>query len=193
MILTVTPAEGYELDTLSVVDADGHEIPVENNSFTMPDRSVTVTASFKLSEVGQTVTVSFDAGEGTVEPATKKVNAGEAIGELPVPTREGGWVFLGWYTAPAESAFVAGQGTQVTAETVFDEDVTVYAHWRLPGDVNGDGKVNNKDVTRLQKYLKGDEVEVVEFNLDVNGDGKVNNKDLTRLQRYLKTGDMEIF
>ena len=191
--LTVTPAEGYELDTLSVVDADGHEIPVENNSFTMPDMPVTVTATFKLSEVEQTVTVSFDAGEGTVEPATKEVNAGEAIGELPVPTREGGWVFVGWYTAPAETAFNAGQGTQVTAETVSEDDTTVYADWRLPGDVNGDGKVNNKDATRLQKYLKGDEVEVVEFNLDVNGDGKVNNKDLTRLQRYLKTGDMEIF
>ena len=81
----------------------------------------------------------------------------------------------------------------MTAETVIEDDTTVYAHWRLPGDVNGDGKVNNKDATRLQKYLKGDEVEVVEFNLDVNGDGKVNNKDLTRLQRYLKTGDMEIF
>ena len=191
--LTVTPEQGYELDTLTVVDAEGHEISVEGNSFTMPDTPVTVTATFKPAEVEQTVTLSFDAGEGTVEPATAEINIGEAIGQLPTPTREGGWVFLGWFTEPAESAFVAGQGTQVTAETVFDEDVTVYAHWRLPGDINGDGKVNNKDATRLQKYLKGDEVEVVEFNLDVNGDGKVNNKDLTRLQRYLKTGDEEIF
>ena len=160
VILTVTPAEGYELDTLSVVDADGHEIPVENNSFTMPDMPVTVTATFKPAEVEQTVTVSFNAGEGAVEPATKEVNAGEAIGQLPVPTREGGWVFLGWYTTPAESAFVAGQGTQVTAETVFDEDVTVYAHWRLPGDINGDGKVNNKDLTRLQRYMKTGDMEI---------------------------------
>ena len=192
VILTVTPAEGYELDTLSVVDADGHEIPVENNSFTMPDRSVTVTASFKLSEVGQTVTVSFDAGEGTVEPATKKVNAGEAIGELPVPTREGGWVFLGWYTAPAESAFVAGQGTQVTAETVFDEDVTVYAHWRLPGDINGDGKVNLIDAQQLMRYVKYNDVTVVEANLDITGDGNVNLIDAQQLMRYAKYHDVGI-
>ena len=61
-----------------------------------------------------------------------------------------------------------------------------------PGDINGDGKVNNKDVIRLQKYLKGDDVEVNEAALDVNGDGTVNNKDLTRLQRYLKGDDVEI-
>lgn len=64
---------------------------------------------------------------------------------------------------------------------------------RIPGDINGDGKVNNKDVTRLQRYLKGEETEVVEAALDVNGDGKVNNKDLTRLQRYLKGEEVEIY
>jgi hypothetical protein len=80
----------------------------------------------------------------------------------------------------------------VTAETVIEEDTTVYAHWRLPGDINGDGKVNNKDVTRLQKYLKGDDVEVVTFNLDTNGDGNVNNKDLTRLQRFVKGLEVEL-
>ena len=63
----------------------------------------------------------------------------------------------------------------------------------IPGDINGDGKVNNKDVTRLQRYLKGEETEVVEAALDVNGDGKVNNKDLTRLQRYLKGEEVEIY
>jgi ribosomal protein L27 len=142
--------------------------------------------------VSAAVTVTFDAGEGTVEPATKEVNPGEAIGELPVPTREGGWKFIGWFTAPAESYLTAGQGTQVTAETTVDEDTTVYAHWRLPGDINGDGKVNNKDVTRLQKYLKGEAVEVVAFNLDTNGDGNVSNKDLTRLQRFVKGETVEL-
>ncbi|MBR3474405.1 MAG: hypothetical protein IKH34_05005 [Oscillospiraceae bacterium] len=62
----------------------------------------------------------------------------------------------------------------------------------VPGDINGDGKVNNKDVTRLQRYLKGAAVDVNEAALDVNGDGKVNNKDLTRLQRYVKGADVEI-
>ena len=53
------------------------------------------------------------------------------------------------------------------------------------GDINGDGTVNNKDLTRLMKYLAGEDVSVVENTLDVNGDGTVNNKDLTRLMKYL--------
>ena len=63
----------------------------------------------------------------------------------------------------------------------------------VPGDITGDGLVNNKDLTRLQRYLKGKTTDVVQEALDVNGDGKVNNKDATRLQRYLKSGDVEIY
>ena len=63
----------------------------------------------------------------------------------------------------------------------------------IPGDINGDGEVNNKDVTRLRRYLKTHDVEVVEAALDVNGDGSLNNKDVTRLMRYIKHGDVQVF
>ena len=62
----------------------------------------------------------------------------------------------------------------------------------LPGDINGDGSVNNKDVTRLFRYVSGWDVEVVEAALDVNGDGSVNNKDVTRLFRYVSGWDVVI-
>ena len=62
-----------------------------------------------------------------------------------------------------------------------------------PGDINGDGVLNNKDLNRLMKYLAGEEVEVVEAALDLNGDGKVNNKDLNRLMKYLAGEDVEVF
>ena len=62
----------------------------------------------------------------------------------------------------------------------------------ITGDINGDGKVNNKDATRLLQYLSDWDVEVVEAALDVNGDGKVNNKDATRLLQYLSGWDVEI-
>lgn len=62
----------------------------------------------------------------------------------------------------------------------------------LPGDINGDGYVSNKDVTRLMRYIKYNDVTVVEAALDVNGDGIVSNKDVTRLMRYIKYGDVEI-
>ena len=61
----------------------------------------------------------------------------------------------------------------------------------VAGDVNGDGACNNKDLTRLKRYLAGSDVEV--FHLDINGDGSVNNKDLTRLMKYLSGAEVEIF
>ncbi len=30
----------------------------------------------------------------------------------------------------------------------------------IPGDINGDGSVNNKDVVRLQRFLKTGDVEI---------------------------------
>jgi len=42
--LTITPATGYELETLSVKDADNGDVLVENNKFTMPASAVMVTA-----------------------------------------------------------------------------------------------------------------------------------------------------
>lgn len=62
-----------------------------------------------------------------------------------------------------------------------------------PGDINGDGETDNKDLTRLFQYLSDWGVEVNELALDVNGDGSVDNKDLTRLFQYLSDWGVEIF
>ncbi len=48
--LTVTPDEGYELDTLAVTGADGTAVTVTGNKFTMPAQDVTVTATFKKTD-----------------------------------------------------------------------------------------------------------------------------------------------
>ena len=44
--LTVTPADSYVLNTLTVTDADSNPVAVTNNQFTMPESNVTVTATF---------------------------------------------------------------------------------------------------------------------------------------------------
>ncbi len=128
------------------------------------------------------VTITLDPCNGD-DPTTITIPVGGTLSELPVPEYEG-YQLIGWFLNAGTGA-AAGTGTAVTLETVFNEDTTIYANWYLPGDVNGDGIVNNKDVTRLLKYLAGDDVEVVLFACDINGDGSVNNKDVTRLLKYL--------
>ena len=46
--LTATANEGYELDTLTVTDANGNDVAVTGNAFTMPESDVTVSAAFYI-------------------------------------------------------------------------------------------------------------------------------------------------
>ncbi|MBQ7670070.1 MAG: leucine-rich repeat protein [Clostridia bacterium] len=57
----------------------------------------------------------------------------------------------------------------------------------LPGDVNGDGKVNTRDIAQLKKYISNaiTEEDIVFGNSDINGDGKVNTKDLSAVKRIV--------
>ena len=56
----------------------------------------------------------------------------------------------------------------------------------IPGDVNGDGKLNAKDVTALMKYLIGSAPKgFIEAAADYDGNGKLNAKDVTALMKFL--------
>ena len=101
---------------------------------------------------------------------------------------------MGWSESKsAESAeYISGGKFNKNANT------TLYAVWKvstpkIAGDINGDGVVNGKDLTRLRKYLAGQDVQVNEDALDVNGDGVVNGKDLTRLLKYIAGQDVQIY
>ena len=65
----------------------------------------------------------------------------------------------------------------------------------LYGDCNENGSVNNKDLTRLQRYLDGSRDSVTpvgKLNADVFHDGVLDNKDLIILHEYLKSGEPEL-
>ena len=60
--------------------------------------------------------------------------------------------------------------------------------YRLKGDVNGDGKITNADVSKLFAYYKG-KTKLTEEDLsvsDLNGDGKITNADVSKLFAYYK-------
>lgn len=62
----------------------------------------------------------------------------------------------------------------------------------LYGDVNADGKINNRDQGVLQQYLNDYDVTVDTTLADVTADGKVNNRDLGILQQYLNDYDVTL-
>ena len=66
---------------------------------------------------------------------------------------------------------------------VIQGNLTVYDH--IPGDINGDNKVNMKDIVLLQQYINNWEVDVNPVFADVNGDSKVNMKDIVLLQQFV--------
>lgn len=75
-----------------------------------------------------------------------------------------------------------GQDENVTFE-VTEGKFVVYDC--VAGDIDGNGKVNMRDLTVLQRYYSGWNDQVVNTPvMDVNGDGKTNSRDVTTLQRH---------
>ena len=72
--LTVAPAEGYELETLTVMNGET-AVEVTNNTFVMPAGDVTITATFKESIVNYNLTWSVTPAEG----GTVEIKAGETV------------------------------------------------------------------------------------------------------------------
>jgi hypothetical protein len=56
----VSPTYGYRLDTLTVTDAKGNPVIVENKAFTMPTSAVTVNAVFAVCDHSSNQHVEFD-------------------------------------------------------------------------------------------------------------------------------------
>ena len=65
--------------------------------------------------------ITFDANGGNGSTASGTTNEESKLSELPSPERVG-YVFNGWYTEKSG-------GTQVTKDTVFKTDGTIYAKW----------------------------------------------------------------
>lgn len=65
--------------------------------------------------------ITFDANGGQCDTTSMYTDTTGKLSALPTPTR-GGYTFDGWFTEQSG-------GTAVTAETVYDKNTTLYAHW----------------------------------------------------------------
>ena len=65
--------------------------------------------------------ITFDANGGQCDTTSMYTDTDGKLSALPTPTR-GGYTFDGWFTEQ-------NGGTAVTAETMYDKNTTLYAHW----------------------------------------------------------------
>ncbi len=130
--------------------------------------------------------VTFDAGEGTADAENKKVIYGKAYGVLP----DAAWndkELLGWFTE---------DGTEITSDSIVEEseDITVYAKWRIKGDVDADGDVDIDDVIMLQQWLLAvPDAPLTDWQaVDLYQDERIDVFDLCLLKRWLIERNGEI-
>lgn len=90
----------------------------------------------------------------------------------------------GWYI-PQYSPFEPIREGAFIEESAWLVNTYYVAPDVTPGDLNNDGKLNNRDLALMQLYLNEWDVTVDEAAADLNGDGKRNNRDLSELQKLL--------
>ena len=123
--ITATPAENYELDSISVKDASGNAVTVTDGKFTMPNSNVVVSAAFKAKQYGgqeqppapTSFTVTIDADNGSAA-ATQTVEKDKKATKPADPVKDG-YTFGGWYNG--ETAF--------NFDTAITANITITAKW----------------------------------------------------------------
>ena len=154
--------EGYTFKGWNTkVDGTGDVVSAE----TKADTDMTVYAIFEKDSteppVEKKVTVTFKDGEKVL--ATKEVVKGEKFGELPKAPEKEGYTFKGWNTKSD------GKGTEITKDTVAEENVTVYAVFvkkssEVPTTPDGNDSGNlghTNDKNKSDSVQSGDSVSAV--------------------------------
>ncbi len=138
-----------------------------------PEAEQTYTLSGNISVSGATVTL-LRGGDvvSTLTAGTTYTIEGLSVGVYTLQVSKDGY-------ETAEYSVV------IATDVVQDVTLTAIAPAVEPGDVNGDGKVNNRDLGLLQKYLNGSAVTIDTDAADLYDDGKINNRDLGLLQKKL--------
>ena len=151
----------YEVVVLN--ESTGEEVKLTVND---PANDTNITSKLEPVENGYTLTLKADDTTNTYVYLVKYIDADGNVSEKIA--KADGMYTDGVFAIPKNVAAVAVESA-------------------LAGDVNLDGKINSKDLTRLEKFL-AELVELDELNelaADTKMDDKVNSKDITRLEKYL--------
>lgn len=139
--VTATPDDGYELEAITVIDAEGKNVAATNESthtYTMPASNVTVSATFKVkTDAKYSVTYTAPTGEGVVDSSinptdtalaegtnvtvTVTVNDGYtaslAVDGATVTTSTSGNTYTFTFSMPAQAITVAPKVTKAGENT----------------------------------------------------------------------------
>ncbi len=118
-------------------------LTIQFNFMTPITSSITLYAKW----TPNTYAVIFDGQGATAaaNPPTLNVTSpADSVGSLPQPPTKTSYVFAGWYTA------VNGGGTQFTATTVVNANVTVYAKWIIQ---DADGNIYTEVTIGTQVWM----------------------------------------
>ena len=123
--LTATPNTGYHFKEWQVMSGG---VTIKDNKFIMPSANVEVKAIFEK-DAPTEFTITFDGNDGTPS-VSSMTTTNQKLASLPSASRSGSYSFDGWYTKK-------NGGTNVTTDTVFSANTTVYAHWTYTGGGGG--------------------------------------------------------
>ena len=147
-----------------------------------------LTTSLALNSELPSGTVSVSATLGGHVTGGGEYNVGDSV--TLTATAEEDYRFEGWELTGVD-------GLDLTSATLTftmpDNAVSAKARFVttiVVGDLNGDGTLDEGDLTLLKDYLLGKDVTLA-YSGDLNGDGSVNTLDLIHLYKYLlnNTGD----
>ena len=118
--------------TDAIENKSGATVTVVDEYNIVPGKETIDNIEYKTAFVGKSKTVTFDANGGTVTETSRIVELDHAIGQLPEPIKDGGFLFKGWYTSSED-------GELIDENTIIEEDVTYYAHWEeiFVANING--------------------------------------------------------
>jgi|GEM_PF-2556576 len=195
----IAMAEDY---TVSVGFADGEDA-CEAVEFTIGHSDISLDADIIKAENAAGIIANVDnissIGTNAVLRIYKGSEEGELLKEYSIGYLEPGESYPFYIEAEALAEFAEkGDSLYIEVECenreaaigdnnailVYDYDEEAET---LPGDADGDGKINAKDITLIKRFISGlaDEDDVILENCDMNGDGKINVKDINLIKKFI--------
>lgn len=162
----------YTLPNPTYVNSDCDFIGWTGSNGTTPNKNVTIpkdnteSKTYTPNYSCTKHTVTFDPNGGTVSETKRTVEVDSAIGELPIPSKNG-YIFDGWYRDVSNSS-------KIDANYVPDGKVTLYAKWLKTAKtitieepdmniaVGGNKQINIKDKSDL-----GEEIEFISNDVSI--------------------------